>query len=458
MMHRSIALRFAITAFAGTALILAGLGVYLSRSVETHFAELDRAELTGALNHLAYMAQSGGTPDMATLLEQVRTMNMGHGALLVRIESRDGKILADTLGFSPPALRYDASRSTLVSATADGRNYRLLTAPFEAGRGRVLRAWVAMNIDHHQTFMSLFRNALWTAIGIALLLSLALSALAARWGLAPLDRLRMLLREVSGAHLAVRLDPADLPRELAGLAAEFNQMLARLDDAFRRLSQFSSDIAHELRTPVGNLMVETEVALGKARSIEEYQEVLYSNLEELRRLTAMIADMLFLARADNKLVTPNRERIDLQRTVADLCQWFEASAEEHRLHLIQAGTAGIEGDRMMVQRALSNLLANAIRHATPCSDIHIGIEHTGAAEVTLSVSNAGAAISPEHLPRLFDRFYQADPSRTRKGEGSGLGLAITRSIVEAHGGNVTVSSADGTTEFRMRFPTGATSG
>lgn len=452
MIRRSIALRFALTSFAGTALILAGLGLYLLRSAADHFEALDRAELAGALHHLAYMAQANGEPDMTTLLEQVRTMNMGHGTLLVRFETNDGRVLADTLGFPPPNVPLKAASPTLLNAAVGGSYYRLLVAPFDAGGGRILRAWVAMNIDHHRTFMALFRSALWTAIGIASILSVILSVLAARWGLAPLDHLRALLREVSGARLSMRLDPSELPRELAGLADEFNQMLARLDAAFLRLSQFSSDIAHELRTPVGNLMVETEVALGKARGIEEYQEVLYSNLEELRRLSSMIADMLFLARADNNLVTPHREHIDLDRTVSELCQWFEASAEERQLRLTWAGEGAVEGDRMMLQRALSNLLANAIRYATPGTDIRVEIDNRTTGEVMLRVANRGETVPPEHLPRLFDRFYQADASRSRKDEGSGLGLAITQSIVRAHGGVITVSSTDGLTEFRLRFP------
>ena len=453
-MRASIALRFAVTSFAGTALILAGLGLYLLRSEEAHFEAQDRAELGGTLKHLAYMAQANGEVGMgmSTLMAQVRTMNMGHGALRVRFEQADGKVLADTLGFAPPPIKPSAASAEFVTWQTDHGQYRLLSAPFDTGHGEILRAWVAMNIDHHQAFMALFRNALWTAIGIASILSVALSVLAARWGLAPLDRLRTLLREVSGARLNVRLDEADLPRELADLAREFNQMLERLDEAFRRLSQFSSDIAHELRTPVSNLMIETEVALGKGRSVEEYKEVLYSNLEELRRLASMIADMLFLARADNHLVTPNRERIDLGQTVADLCQGFEASAEERGLHLRPTGAGEIEGDRMMIRRALSNLLANAIRHARSGTDIQVAIEPGPAAGIAITVGNLGDTIPPEHLPRLFDRFYQADPSRSRKGEGTGLGLAITRSIAEAHGGGIAVSSSAGRTEFRLDFP------
>jgi two-component system heavy metal sensor histidine kinase CusS len=446
----SIRLRFALTSFLGTALILAGLGVYLLRSEQTHFEDMDRAELAGSLQHLAFMARGGQVGEgLGGLVEQVQSMGMGHGALLARFETLDGQVLADTLGFTPPAPAGEGD--SLLSWQANGHHYRILAARFRPGDGRVLRAYVAMNIDHHAAFMDLFRTALWTAIGVALLLSLALAALTARWSLAPLKHMRQRVGEISGTHLDLRLDTAPLPPELVGLAEEFNAMLARLDEAFRRLSQFSSDIAHELRTPVSNLMVGTEVMLAQPRSAEDYREVLYANLEELRRLAAMIADMLFLARADNRLVTPQCEAIDLAATARDLAEGFEASAEERGLTLRVSGEGRLQGDRLMLRRALSNLLSNAIRHAQAGSEVVIAIEPADD-EMQLYVTNQGATIATEHLPRLFDRFYQADASR--QGEGSGLGLAITRSIVEAHGGEIAVESVDGMTRFCLRFPRG----
>jgi two-component system heavy metal sensor histidine kinase CusS len=222
------------------------------------------------------------------------------------------------------------------------------------------------------------------------------------------------------------------------------------------LSDFSSDIAHELRTPVSNLLTQTQVMLSRARTPDEYQDVLASNAEELERMGKMISDMLFLAKADNHLVVPTPETINLRTEADGLASFYEAVAEDNSVALTVDGTATVSGDRLMLRRAMGNLLSNAFGH-TPRGGyvrIRIGsaIDHSGKQSASIQVENSGTSISPEHLPRLFDRFYRADPSRKRLTDGAGLGLAITRSIVLAHGGSVSVRSADGTTTFELQIP------
>jgi len=232
--------------------------------------------------------------------------------------------------------------------------------------------------------------------------------------------------------------------------------LARLEDSFRRLSDFSSDIAHELRTPVSNLMTQTQVALAREGdgSREQFREILYSNLEEFERMAQMIGDMLFLAQADNGLLKPGRDVIDLSVEVRALFDYFDAWAEERGVTLAMEGTAPpLAGDRLMLRRALSNLLANAIRHTSEGNAVWVRLA-SDAGAIRVCVENPGADIPPEHLPRLFDRFYRVDAARQRSSEGAGLGLAIVKSIVLAHGGNVQVSSAQGITRFELSFNAG----
>ena len=244
-----------------------------------------------------------------------------------------------------------------------------------------------------------------------------------------------------------------MPPELIDLAIAFNDMLARLEGSFRRLSDFSSDLAHELRTPVSNLMTQTQVALSKTRSADQYREVLYSNLEEYERLARMIADMLFLAKADNGLIVPSSETVDLAAEVRDLFGFYEAFAEEQGVRLQLAGAGSISGDRLMMRRALSNLLSNALRHTARGGTVSVLIDQHKSGEIQLSVENPGEDIEPQHLPRLFDRFYRVDPSRHKaRSDGAGLGLAITKSIVEAHQGTISVSSSNGLTFFAITFP------
>ena len=184
---------------------------------------------------------------------------------------------------------------------------------------------------------------------------------------------------------------------------------------------------------------------------DRYRDVLASNAEEFERLSRTIADMLFLAKADNKQLMPNQEPIELAEEVASLLEFYGMLAEEKEIQVTLVGKGVVTGDRLMLRRAVSNLLSNALRHTPNNGAVTIRISGHPST-VTLTVKNTGASIPAEHLPRLFDRFYRADSSRLRTTEGSGLGLAITRSILLAHGGDVSVRSEEGITRFTLSLP------
>jgi two-component system heavy metal sensor histidine kinase CusS len=194
------------------------------------------------------------------------------------------------------------------------------------------------------------------------------------------------------------------------------------------------------------------VALSSARDNNEYKEVLYSSLEEYERMAQMVGDMLYLAQAENGLLTPGRESVDLGDETHGLFDYFEAWAEERGVSLAQTGSATVPGDRLMLRRALSNLLSNAIRHTPSGQTVRVSLAMQGDTAV-VAVENPGPEIPAEHLSRLFDRFYRVDPSRQRKGDGAGLGLAIVKSIVDAHAGSITVASDDQKTCFQITLPT-----
>jgi two-component system heavy metal sensor histidine kinase CusS len=337
----------------------------------------------------------------------------------------------------------------------DGQPYRGIAAAVATGIAGQPPATVvvALNIEHHRMFMEAFQKSLWLAIAASIALTALLGWIAARRGLAPVRELARLTHGISASRLGERLPPESVPTELADLALAFNDMLARLEDSFRRLSDFSSDLAHELRTPISNLMTQTQVAISKARSADQYREVLYSNLEEYERLARTIADMLFLAKADNGLIVPSNEPVNLAAEARELFGFYEAFAEEHGVSLILAGDGVVPGDRLMIRRALSNLFSNAIRHTPRDGTVKVRIDQGKSGETRLAVENPGENIEPEHLPRLFDRFYRVDPSRHKeRSDGAGLGLAITKSIVEAHQGTIEASSANGLTRFAIAFP------
>ncbi|MDD2875141.1 MAG: heavy metal sensor histidine kinase, partial [Azoarcus sp.] len=275
--------------------------------------------------------------------------------------------------------------------------------------------------------------------------------LAAHRGLAPLRRVTEVARRQSADRLGERLIEGDAPAEVRELVEALNGMFERLERSFQRLADFSADIAHELRTPVSNLMTQTAVALSRARSTEEYREVLGSNLEEYERIARMVSDMLFLAQTENGHLPRPAEVVSLADEARALAEFYDALAEEQGVCVEVNGEARVSGDRLMLRRAVSNLLSNALRHASRGTRVDIDIS-ASRGEAVLRVCNAGDSIAPEQLGRIFERFHRAGPERHRHGEGAGLGLAITRSIVEAHGGRVSAVSEAKRTVFEIVLP------
>lgn len=288
------------------------------------------------------------------------------------------------------------------------------------------------------------------AIAAAALTAL-LAYLIARRGLSPLRRLAGETAAIGIKNLSVRINNSQAPRELRTLIDAFNQMLDRLEISFTQLSQVSADMAHDLRTPIGNLLGQTEVALGQRRSVGYYENLLGSNFEELLRLSKMTDNMLFLARAEH--ADHAIERLELQ--IADefqrMGEYFEGPADERNLRLSVHGGGTVWADADLLRRALANLLANAIRYADPGSEISLSVAHESEG-AWISVTNHGPTIEPQHLERLFDRFYRADPSRTTTSHASGLGLSIVRGIMSLHQGTWQASSEQGVTQFTLFFP------
>ena len=277
----------------------------------------------------------------------------------------------------------------------------------------------------------------------------------ARHGIRPMEEMATTARHISSTNLHERILPEGYPVELASLADTFNKMLDRLEDSFERISRFSADIAHDLRTPVNNIRGEAEVALARARTVDEYRDVLGSCLEEAVRLSDLIGDLLFLARAESPLTQLHRAPVDVGELLGSLCEYYEASAEEGRIALTTAVDAErviAELDRTLMQRAVGNLITNALVHTPPGGSITLGANADGTS-VCIKVSDTGVGIPPDALPRVFDRFYRVDTSRSQSSGGTGLGLSIVQSIVTLHGGNAEIASQPGQgTRVTLRIP------
>lgn len=458
--HQSITFQLtALFAISSTAVLLL-LGLLIWTSVERHFVDLDVEMLSGKLLLAQRAVEQINTPDqLAELPQRLDEALNGQYGFAVLVVASDGQTLYTTDEASFPAELSQRSKATeppqpRVWQTEDGRPMRGIAASAFtgiAGQPPIMMA-IGMDISLHEHFKHSFQITLWLFVLLAACMSGVLGWAAARRGLAPFVAIKTKAADITAHQLHARLPIDAVPIELRDLVETLNDMLARLEDSFKKLSDFSSDIAHELRTPVSNLLTQTQVTLSKNRSPDEYRDVLASNIEEFERLSRMISDMLFLAKSDNRLMIPRRERLDLQVEVSELCEFYEALADEKSITLTCTGQGQVSGDRLMLRRAISNLLSNALRHTPPGGLIAINLDDTADSLVKLSIENSGDTIPAEHLSRLFDRFYRADASRHNLAEGAGLGLAITHSIARAHGGDISVRSDSNRTVFELAIP------
>lgn len=445
-------------AAVSTAAILV-LGYFVGNAVEQHFVEQDMEVLSGKLaqtRNALKRAASEGAEDL--LPEAMDAALVGHRGLAIAVVASDGQILFATRDVEFPHALLSQPRQSGVSKpmvwrSAQNKPFRgvVVQDRINTRLPGVVTIAVATDISHHEQFMAAFRHSLTVFVVVAAVLAGILGYLAVRRGLAPLHVMRRRAEEITARRLDARLDVSAVPVELVELAQSLNAMLARLEAAFRRLADFSSDLAHEFRSPVSNLLTQTQVTLSRPRSAEEYRDVLVSNIEEYERLSRMIADMLLLAQAEEGQLVPAQQRLDLLPLVGSLLEFYEVAAEEQGVTLSLSGQGEIVGDPLMIRRAIGNLLSNAIRHSESGETVFVEIGHEKESTI-IAVSNSGSVIPAESLPRLFDRFYRADPSRSGHGGQTGLGLAIVKSIVEAHGGTISVASHDGRTRFVMTIP------
>jgi len=297
-----------------------------------------------------------------------------------------------------------------------------------------------------------YRNRIVLATLIGMLAATLLAYYVLRRALRPVREIATRAAQISPANLAVRLDSEAAPLELRQLTHAFNAMLDRLADGYQRLQQFSADLAHELRTPVGVLIGQTQVALAQPRDIDEYQQLLESNLEELNRLGHIAENILFLAHADHAGLSIDRQPVDLRAELDRIADYFEGLADERgmRFEVDAAGVAS--ANPMLCRRAINNLVVNAVRYGAGDTVVRLsGAQDERGATVT--VENAGEPIPSAQLDRLFDRFYRGDAARSAFTESNGLGLAIVKAIMHLHGGSArVVCPLPGVVRFELRFP------
>ncbi len=373
--------------------------------------------------------------------------------VFVRVLDHEGRVLAAApdMDASLPRSAFPAPSPDLDDfvdhRTADGRTFQVLSLACVIGQDDdapdcVIQA--AMDRSAEVALLGRYRERWWLVLALGLVLSAVVGFQVARRGIRPIHAVADTARRISPANFGERIRAEGLPAELVDLAGTFNQMLDRLERSFARLSQFSADIAHELRTPVNNLQGEIEVALGKPRAVEEYRDVLGSSLEECGRLSRLIDTLLFLARTENPGTQLVTESLDLGVELAAIREFYEATAHERGVALAVevARDVRVTVNRPLLQRAVGNLVANAIAHTKANGTVTIAGRVEGATSLVV-VSDTGCGIPTEHVAHVFDRFYRVDATRSSSGGSVGLGLAIVKSIMDLHGGVARIDSEPG---------------
>jgi len=453
--QRSIALQLILLFTVASGLLLAcGLGIFYSIVVRHAVAE-DNSVLADKMFALSTDLRENGPENLG---EELTVRRAGqHTPYWIRILDAEGRAIAETPQMDGliPAQIFPTGREP-ADAIRSRKDYRSAGKLFSlvafnehsAGKAYTLQLAQDRSSDEQveRNFALLFIAVLFGGVVASALIAIVVT----RRGLRPLREMTESLHRIGPDQLKQRIGSIGWPRELQPLAIAFDQMLKRLDDSFTRLSQFSADLAHELRTPIANMLGETQVALTRDRTAAEYRETLESTVAECERLSRIVDNLLFVARVDAASEPIARKQFDARAEVEKIAEFYQTVADDHHVTITCSGNGQIYADPDLFERAVGNLLDNALRFTPENGSIRIALCENEA-DFEVAVSDNGCGIAAQHLPRVFDRFYRAESSRSS--DGAGLGLALVKSIVDLHGGSAIIESQLGHgTIVKLVFP------
>jgi heavy metal sensor kinase len=399
-----------------------------------------------------------------------RTASQGRVELGHELD-RDEKIRAgsDLLQVSDPAGNWIYRSRTMThygpaAPTGDGTSIttqqpngvplRVLTLPVRAGSETYL-VQLAYPLDDYNEALDRFRRVLFLSSPLLVLLASAGGYWLSRRALAPVDQITREARSIGAQNLSRRLVAPHTRDELQRLSETLNGMLERLEQAFRRITQFTADASHELRTPVALMRTRAEVVLRRPRSEQEYRETLRQILEDLQRTSSLIENLMLLARADSGAEALQHTPINMVECVGEACLEGRTLAETKQITFreeLPASPVWIEGDSNSLRRLFLILLDNAVKYTAPQGRITVSLYSNNGSAVA-EVRDSGIGIAAQDLPHIFERFFRADPARSRQTGGAGLGLAIGKWIAEAHGGTIAAQSKPGEgSVFQVKIP------
>ena len=325
-----------------------------------------------------------------------------------------------------------------------GRSVRFVSQRIKAN-GRVFRVQMGLPIDQVNQTLVLFRGYLLMSAPLLLFAAACGGFWLSRKALSPVDAITRTARTINATNLSDRLEWLNTGDELQRLSDTLNEMLGRIEHAFIRVTQFTADASHELRTPITLIRTEAEIALRRSRSDGEYREVLRHILLEAERTSGLVEELLSLARADSGRETLRIVPVDLSALVREVGeQWREVMATRNLAFALEVRDEQISvlGDRTALQRLLTVLLDNAVKYTPTPGTVELRLEITVASAI-ICVRDSGIGIAPEHQSKIFERFYRVDKARSGELKGAGIGLAIAQWIVQQHNGSITVQSSTG---------------
>ncbi|HEY4283783.1 MAG TPA: heavy metal sensor histidine kinase [Chthoniobacterales bacterium] len=439
---RSIASRLVLLfTLASAVLVACGLSIFYWL-VTRHTFEEDNVALADKVAALRNETKNSG-PTKALQMELHSDRAGERSPYWVRVIDPEGRVLAERTGMNerlPPKIFPPSSVVSNVTQPLNhysgGDLFSLVSTPVQINGAHYL-----LQVAQDRTSDENFKRQAFFLFLCTLAASIAASAVIARTatrrGLQPLNEMSKAFRRIGPTRLNERVGQITWPRELHPLAEAFDQMLDRLEESFIRLRRFSADLAHELRTPIGNILGEAQVSLTRDRTSGEYREVIESTVAECERLSLIVDNLLFLARAESARQQISPAGFDGRPAVEKIAAFYDAIAEERNVRIDCRGDATVTADPVLFERAIGNLVENALNFTPNGGKVAISLA-TGNKHSEVTVSDNGCGIAPEHISRVFDRFYRADASRSSRG--SGLGLALVKSIVELHGGTAVIQS------------------
>jgi heavy metal sensor kinase len=468
MFFRSIKVRLTIWHVLILGVILASFSIflYLTLADNLHTGLDSKIRATAEVIASSYARSLRGSPSLADI-ERIMREHFGIRPLgrFIQVLDESGRVGEKSTNLKnvelPVSVKtlQEASQGKVIFETIDVPGdypLRLVTFPIIVQKRMIGVVQVGSSLEGVTEALRQLLIILVIAVPAALLLTSLAGYFLANKALQPVDEITQTARRIGSGDLSQRISIRNVNDEIGRLASTFNDMIARLNASFEQMKRFTADASHELKTPLTVLKGEVEVGLQRKRQLDEYRRILTSNLEEINRMTRLVEDLLVLSRADMGDFPIEQSPVDVTHVAQGVWEDLLLLARDKGVDLrfVGDGTTRVIGDSLRLRQLFLNLVENGIKYTAPGGEVEVRVRRDDVdGMATIDVVDSGIGIETQYLSRVFDRFFRVDKARSRDTGGTGLGLSICRSIVEAHRGEISVTSTPGKGSiFRVKIP------